>query len=352
MIECAAQDGRQQAVQTVLEGARLARLAGDQATARCAIERVVSAEPQNADAWVQLGFVHSASGDEARARAAFLRALDISPDYDDAKFGLAQLAYRSGDVEGARVWLHRMDLTRRGDPDVDALRRSLSASQAGLWGWDAVAAYSSLSQGLAPWREASWSVSRREATGSLGASLEYAQRFDLSDVFGEVRFARIIQGATWGVALGGASQAHFRPEAAARLEFATREDHDWAFNGAMTLARYGVGQIDQLSLRAFHNLDGSLRVHTLGVVVHDEVGEIRTGYGLGAAQRLNGNIELSFAWSDAPESSAGATIDVRSVALGVAADIMPNLRVRVGVLREERGAFNRSELSFAMTRTF
>lgn len=351
---CVAQEEQERTDEAALDEANLARLAGDYVAARCAVERIISSEPQNAAAWVQLGLVHSASGDAARARAAFLSALDIAPDYDDAKLGLARLAYRSGDLEGARAWLQRIDPARLDDPEIAAFRNSLTASRAGggVWRWDAFAAYSSLSEGLAPWREASWSVSRRESGSSVGAGIEHVERFGRSDVYGEVRLARVIRGRTWGVALGGASRPNFKPEAAVRVEFATREDEDWVFGSSITVARYRVGQIDRYGLRAERSLGGGVRLNAQAIAVRDEADELRTGYGLGSAWRLDNGLELSLAWSDAPESSEGATIDVRALGFGAALDVAPDLRLRVGILQEERDAFNRVELSFAVARTF
>jgi YaiO family outer membrane protein len=354
IIDCVAQAEHEQAVGAALDEIGAARLAGDFAAARCALERLLSSEPQNADAWVQLGLVHSASGDAPRARAAFLRALDIAPDYDDAKLGLARLAYRSGDLESARAWLQRINPARLGDPEIDAFRVSLEAMQAGraVWRWDAFAAYSTLSEDLAPWREASWSVSRRKGASSVGAGVEYVERFDRSDIYGEVRLAWVIRGGTWGVALGGASGPNFKPEAAVRVEYATREDEDWVFGGSMTIARYRVGQIDRFGLRAERNLGDGVRVNAQAIAVRDEAEELRTGYGLGGAWRLDNRLELSLAWSDAPESSEGATIDVRSLGFAVAVDAASDLRLRVGILQEERDAFDRVEFAFSVARTF
>ena len=315
---------------------------------------LLAREPDNADAWVELGLAHSASGDSAAGRSAFLRALAIAPDYDDAKLGLARLAYRSGDLEEARTWLQRVDPARMHEPEVESLRDALAESRAGdaAWRMDAYVAYSSLSKDLAPWREASWSLARRGRGGSVGAAIEYAERFGQSDVYGEVRMSRPTSAGTWGVALGGASHPTFKPEAAARLEFATAEDADWVFNAAASVARYAAGEVDRLGLSAGRRWDENVRVDALGIVVKDEVDEIRTGYGLAAAWRPVERLELSLVWADAPESSEGVTIDVRSWGLGVAIEAAAGLRLRLGVLREERDAFDRVETSLAVARTF
>jgi YaiO family outer membrane protein len=351
IVSCAAQDGLD--AQAALDAAHAARLAGDYAAAQCAAQAALSADPRNADAWLELGLIHAASGDAPKARAAFTRALDIAPDYDDARFGLAQLAYRAGDVDGARAWLRQIDADRK-DPEIETLRRSLAGAETrrSIWRWDAAAAYSTLSNDLAPWREASLSLSRRDGDVSLGVGVEHVDRFGETDLYGEVRAARVVRGVVWGAALGGASEAVFKPEIAARVEFATREDADWVFDGSLSLARYRVGDIDRLALRAERKLGAAARVSAQAIVVRDEAGEYRNGYSVAAAWRPRDRLELSLSWTDAPESSEGATIDVRAIGFGATIDVAPDTRVRFGALREEREAFDRTEFSIAVSRTF
>lgn len=338
-----------------IEAARAARLRGDYERADRLLVCILSATPESADAWVELGFVSSATGREEEARLAFARALEAAPDYDDAKFGLALLAYRSGDLAGARGWLQRMSAERAEDPDVRSLARAVATTgspRTAVWRWDAFAAYSSLSNDLAPWREASIAVSRRNGRSAVGLMLERVQRFGLADTYGELRLNRQFSAGTWGVALGGAAGAHFRPEALVRFEYATREDRDTMFDAALTVARYRVGDVDRVSMHVRRQVAAPLQVGVTGILVRDETGGLRGGYGLGAVWNVRGGLVADASWTDAPESSEGVTIDVRSTSVGLAADIRPNLRVRFGVTREERDAFDRSEFALSISRTF
>lgn len=354
IVACPAPEALEGGASIALSQARQARLEGDFEHALCVVEAVLVLEPLSADAWVESGLAHSASGHNERAREAFLRALQIAPDYDDARIGLARLAYRAGNADEARAWLSGVSQARLNDSEITPLRRSLMARHAddGSWRIDAFAAYSSLSADLTPWREASWSVMRRDGDRSFGAALEVAERFGISDVYGEVRIYRSVGAATWGLALGGASDAHFRPEAAIRAELSVPVNERWVLSGALNVARYSVGEIDRLGLRAERTVGESLRLSGQGIVVRDETDALRTGYALGAAWQAPRGVEFSLAWSDAPESAEGVTIDVRSIGVGAAADISPGLRVRAGILREERDAFDRIEFSLAVARTF
>lgn len=347
---CVVQD---QAPQT-LAAARAARLGGDVDGARCILAGVVAEQPHNADAWVELGYVLSHAGEGEEAHAAFTRALAISPDYDDAKLGLARLAYWSGDVPAARAWVGRVSAERRDDAEVGALLRALNAADPARprWRWDAFASYSALSNDLPRWREASLSFARRSGPLSLGLSAERLERFGMDDAFGEVRVSRQFNHGSWGMAVGGATEALFRPEAALRVEYAAPEDGVTTLDGALTIARYRVGQVDRLSLRAGRRLGDALRVSALGIVVRDETDQVRGGFGVGAAWQVNGPTRFDFAWVDAPESSEGVTLDVRAASLGVSRELREGFSIRLGVLHEERDAFDRTELTFGVSRSF
>jgi YaiO family outer membrane protein len=339
--------------EAALARARAARFLGHTEAARCAAEAAVRLAPQDADAWLELGLISSALGNDRAARDAFQRALALAPNYDDAKLGLARLAYRAGDLTEARAWLARVDAARRGDPEVESLRAALNERPRAAWRWDGLASYSSLSNGLAPWREFSIYATRRSGQRSFGAGLEYVRRFGLTDLYGEGRFYQAdAHGGVWGLALGAAPDAVFKPEAAARFEYTSPEDRPWVFGGALSFARYATGGVNSLTLSAERNLGAGWRASARTIGVRDETGAFRTGYGLGATSRLADETEFSLIWTDAPESSAGATIDVQSVSLGVGFDLSPSLRLRIGALKEERQAFDRTEVSVAFVRTF
>ena len=95
-----------------------------------------------------------------------------------------------------------------------------------------------------------------------------------------------------------------------------------------------------------------MRISAHGVVVRDETGHVRTGYGLGATLRAGERSTLSLGWADAPESSEGVTVDVRAISLGLSTAVSPDLRLRADLLREDRRAFDRTEVSLGLSRSF
>lgn len=343
----------EQSGESKLSDIRAARLRGDFDDARSEIRSVLAAEPNNADVWLEMGLVSLAAGDDANAEAAFLRTLDIAPGYDDAKLGLARLAYRRGDLAQARTWLSNVSASRGDDADVEAMRALLAPHphDGAAWRLDAMAAYSSLSNGLESWRETMVTISRREGVRSFGASLDHNDRFGQSDLYGEFSAALATQQGTWQLALGGAPDAHFMPRAAMRADFVGREHQHWSVDGTLSLARYKVGDVECLRAGLTRYVS-DWRVQARAIVVHDEVGRTRVGYGAGVVWGDDDAPQLSLSWTHAPESSEGATVDVQSVAVGVAFNVSDHVRLHIGGAWEERDAFDRSEVSLALTRTF
>lgn len=332
-----------------LAAATEARRRGDWREARVLLEKLVEEEPRNADAWLQLGYACAAGDDAYAARAAFTRALEIAPSYDDAKLGLAQLAYRQGDLPEARLWVGRISSERWNDPEVAELRRRLSPAPAVRVG--ATVAHSELTQGLEDWNEAELWVSLRDGRRSVGASIQAAERFGRSDVYTELRLGGANERTAWGVALGVTPDADFRPRAALRLELSTTETARLRLGGALSLSRYPAGEVVKADMRVGRSF-GALDLTALGVVVRDETGEVRTGYGVGVSAPISGRFRIGGAWSDAPESSEGVTLDVRTAALTLRANLGAGVDMTLGALHEDRGAYERNEVSLAISRAF
>lgn len=339
--------------QDALAAAQAARLGGHWREAQAILESLVREEPRNADAWLQLGYAYAAEPDPAAARAAFERALDLAPDYDDAKIGLAHLAYRDGDLATARLWLGRIGSERWNDPEVAELRARLSQSAQSTSDrrFGLSVAHSALGAGLPDWREAEAWISERNGRQSIGASLQTSERFARTDVYGELRYAAAGDAAAVSVAAGAAPGADFRPRAALRVEISSLEDAEWFFSGAVTLARYSVGEVDKLDMRIGHAV-GPLRLTALGVAVRDENGDARTGYGAGAMWRLADRFSLSAGWSDAPETSEGVTVDVRAATVSISGRTSGNARLTLSYTHEDRNAYDRDELSLGIARAF
>jgi tetratricopeptide (TPR) repeat protein len=330
-----------------------ARRAGRFAEAAQAAQCVLSGYPDDADAWFELGAAKSALGARTEARQAYLRALDLAPANDDARLGLARLAWWDGDAAAAQTWLASVSDSRRQDPEVLDLQKTIAdvPASSAIWRADIGLAQSTLTQDLPDWKEVRASLFRRDGDTGFGLALEHARRFEREDLYIEAQATHQVGPITWSLALGGTPKADFRPETSIRLGAET-SGKQWQVAGYLSRAEYAAGPVAKLDLRAVRNLGDTAQLFLQGGVVNDENGENHFGYGIGANWRASSGLTLDAGWSDSAESSDGATVEVKAFSAGATFEISETLRVRTGVTREMRDAYDRTEASLALARTF
>jgi len=188
-----------------------ARRAGDAARAVTLLEQAVREDPKSSDALVQLGYALLALGRLDDADRAFAEALRLAPAYDDAKVGHALIAERRGEFERARALVATIA------PDHEegrALRQRLKGAGAvSRWTFDADASLTRVGAGQPDWHQLDLQLTRRMDDGSrLYGRIESARRFDLTDIYGEMRGERPVgEGGSVYLLAGGTPDAHFRP---------------------------------------------------------------------------------------------------------------------------------------------
>jgi Flp pilus assembly protein TadD len=102
--------------------------AGDYARAVTLFQRVVQAEPRNADAWNYLGFSHRHLRQFDQSLAAYQQALAINPNHLGAHEYLGELYLQTGAPDKAREHLARLGaLCPAGCKEVDDLRKAIQA---------------------------------------------------------------------------------------------------------------------------------------------------------------------------------------------------------------------------------
>jgi YaiO family outer membrane protein len=330
-----------------------ARRAGRFSQAAQIASCVLSRYPSDADAWFELGASKSALDQRAEARQAYLRALDLAPTNDDARLGLARLSWWDGDRTAANTWLASISDARKQDPEVLDLQRTINTAEkpAAAWRADLAIAQSQLTQDLPDWKELRASLYRREGATGFGLALEHARRFEREDLYIEAQATHQVGLTTWSLALGATPNADFRPETSIRLG-AEAAHGQWQLAAYASRSEYAAGPVAKLDLRAVRNLGDTAQIFLQTGVVNDENGDNHFGYGVGAAWRLSSGPTLDAGWSDSAESSDGATVEVQAISAGAAFDISKTLRVRLGLTHELRDAYDRTEASLALTRTF
>lgn len=328
------------------------RRGGRNRAAIAGLEQVLAARPTDVDARLNLGLTLLAENRLDEADAAFGAVLARAPDYVDAHLGRARVAARRGDPAKARAALDAAEAARPGaDPEVAAARASLEPATQTGWRIDVSAAHSRLSNDLDSWSEATIAVGRRlDARSGVAGVIERTERFGRTDVFFDARYDRTLGAGEVYVALGGTPDADYRPELSLRvggraplggagLSATLDAGVSRYVSGTVTTAQPGLEQT---------LLDGRLTLSARWINVWDEQDVYRSGYGLLARWDAGGGFRLRAGYADAPESSDGATVDVRAVNLGLDVDVTDRVTLRLNGLHEERDAYDRDEIGFGV----
>ncbi|MEQ9316549.1 MAG: YaiO family outer membrane beta-barrel protein, partial [Henriciella sp.] len=337
--------------QTRLERATEARLEGRFAEAEDLLEAETAEVPGNSDAWLQLGLARSAMGEFQSARTAFETTLAIAPDYTDAELGLARLDWFEGNDSAALQRLDRLQQTA----DVTALRHQIEAGQsqppADPWRLTLGAGRSGLSNSLPDWTEISAALTRRtDGPASYTLLVDYAERFDMSDVYIEGRTDRRLNDNVTGyLAAGGTPDAIFRPKwsvsggLSAKLSNGSGSPDALRVSTDLRFADYAAGPVQsgKLSLAKPFADDTFLLGGSL-ILLSDEQGETRRGYALQGEWQAAAASRLFLTYADAPETSDGITLDVKSTVLGWRQGLSDSVSFQANLVHETRSVYDRT----------
>ena len=284
------------------------------------------------------------------------RVLAVRPEDVDARLNLALALMATGRLDEAE---RELDLVLTQTPDyADArtARDSISRlrEDGADWRLNVSTAYSDLSHGLDPWREAVVTLSRRTADGTVSGTFEHAERFDRTDTYVEARLDRAVRRGAVYAAFGGTPDADFRPEIALRAG-AQRAvgTPGLAVTVDAGLMRYAAGTVTTLQPGVeYTSPSGTMILGGRWINVWDERDTYRSGYSLRAIAAIRPDVRLRVGFADAPESSDGTTVDVRSTSLGVEVDFNDRLMLLLNGLREERMAYDRDEITLGFAVRF
>ncbi|HST91898.1 MAG TPA: YaiO family outer membrane beta-barrel protein, partial [Brevundimonas sp.] len=300
--------------------------------------------PGNVDARLNQGLSLLALGRLDEADSAFQAVLAAAPDYADAEVGRARVAQRRRDPSAALASARRAQALEPGRTDIRGLVRELEPAP---WRIDLDSSRSTLSAGLPEWTEQRLAVSRRVAEGwDASVAIERTERFDNIDIYTEGRLERRLSGGSAYVAFGGAVDADYRPELALRTGGAYELGGGLSAKVEASIARYGVGTVVSLQPGlAASLLADRLNLSVRWINVRDETGTHRQGYAIGGAFQASDRLRVRAGLADAPESSEGVTVDVRSRTVGFDLGISDRATVRVTATSEDRQAYDRDEIA-------
>lgn len=227
------------------------------------------------------------------------------------------------------------------------------------WRVDVAAAYSSLSNGLKPWREATAVVIYRpDAAVWLSAGLERSERFGLRDDVGSVRIAMTFaRGAALSGALALSPNAHFRAQSSLQLSATTTpvlSGQGWtvALGLDARASHYGIGDIYSLQPLATFSTPAGYSVSARLIETWDENRRRLSGYSVRAEAPLNARAQISITYADAPESDAGRTVATQSLSGAASFDLSDATSLRVTGTHETRSSFDRDEVALSVARRF
>lgn len=336
----------------VYDRAVAARLNGDPAAAVALLEPMLAKEPGDADAQVQLGLAQLALNRLDDAEKAFRAALIVAPDYDDAHIGLARTAQRRGDRAAA---VRELDLIRTPNPDADALRTQLAGerTQPG-WQLDLEGGYSFVEGTPPDWKEAAVQLRRQFSSGTaVGGRVEYARRFGIDDVYGEVTVEQRLSTRARGyISFGGTIDPDFRPEWQIGMGGSFKVS-DGSNATVLTLdgrqSRFTSGDVQSLSPGIEQYFGGSFWLTARWINLFDEQGKRRSGYLARGDWQAMPPLRLFVGASDAPDTDEGRVVDVRTIFGGVSYDLAPRTILRASLAYEDRATgFDRTQLGLGL----
>ncbi|HEY0629519.1 MAG TPA: YaiO family outer membrane beta-barrel protein [Sphingomicrobium sp.] len=301
------------------EEAVAARHAGNPARAVELLEPLVRASPDNADAWVQLGYAQLALGRIDDAEHSFRRALVIAPAYKDASEGIA--------------------LVER--------RRAASPSKFRL---DVDGAYTWVGRSQRDWRDAAAQLRFEARPGvALTGRIESARRFGQSDLYMEGRLDLAEARASAYLLAGGTPNADFRPKnqigAGGSFKLVQGNNPTIATIDARR-ARYPSGTVWTLNPGIEQYLGGGRAWITARWINVVEDGHRAGGWLARGDLQAAPRFRLFAGVADAPDTSEGVVIDTFSIFGGAVIDVDERRAVRFSVTRDKPdGGAGRTQLA-------
>ena len=193
-------------------------------------------------------------------------------------------------------------------------------------------------------------VARRlDERTTLSGSADWTERFGRTDLHVEAGVARRWSWGATTLSVGGTPDADYRPELSVRGGLERPVGAGWAVTLDGSLSRYPVGTVSSLQPGVqWSDASGRIQLGARWVNTWDENDARQSGYALRGAFAVHPRLTLRAGFADAPETDQGVTIPVVSRSLGLEFAATERVTVRLNLLDEDRGAFDRREIGLGL----
>ena len=332
-----------------------ARLAGRFPEALELFETQLALKPEDVDSRLNAALCLIALERLDDAERELERVIDEAPDYADAYTALARVRTFKGETEGAHEVIDAAESLSLDHSDHATLRQQLSNQASNSLKASLIVTHSTLTQNLPDWVSVSpglaWQMSD---TISVDTSLLYAERFNNSNTSVRVGAAKRTGFGYVRMEVGGGANTTFLPRNTLLLGAGARTPaKGLEVSADVRTSEYESGRVTSVVPHALYTfMGGSVEAGAYYINVWDENDQHRSGYRLRSTLRPTRQWALHGDYADAPESSDGITVDVRSVAAGLEVRMSEAGAIRLTVAKELRNAYDRTDVSLALVRSF
>lgn len=341
--------------------AQLARENSQFDVAISSLERLLSLNPNNADARVLLGFSYLANGQNEQARQSFESALVIASGYQDARYGLAQVAFREGDKTQALELLDTVLAAQPDNTDARLLVEKINAPPPKRWRLDVGTEVHTLTGGRPRWYEASTALSYQFEQGTtVSGSSRVANRGANTDTQLQIRTDHVFspEFSAYGL-FAGVPHANFLAPfsigigATWRLTEGTETFGPLLLNLNMRRDFYAAGPITAMrsGLKLFV-FDDQLAMSADWLHSRDELGTFTNGYSIKVDMNATDQLRGFAGYSYSPEISGATTVTTQSIFAGLSYDLNDTTTLRGSYAHEMRQAFDRDTFNLGLSYRF
>lgn len=340
-----------QAQQSVAE-AQAALANGEAERAVAMFDALLAQSPDDADLLRRLATAQAAAGDLDRALLTIDRARSIAPNDNDILLARARILMWQGRVNEARVQADGVRAAVPDYPDLAEFDAALDARQA-TGAADATRVTLSIGAALSDVRPVAGPSRRWKSATVAGAvriddrttisgAIEYEKRLQ-ADVRASMRYDRSVNGADFYAAIAAVPEADFREQWSVAAGGTVAVASDWTLLLDARYARYSTTSILAVQPGIRYRPVPGLALTAQAINLFEQDGTHRLGGALRGDYDFGDERSIFATAARYPDTEAGITRQVRSLAIGGALPIAPNAMLRVSIGDESRKASYRRQ---------